>query len=100
MITTGQPLIDISQLAPDVISRLAPSIGVSPNGYVLTVVGSTTAYLPVVATDLGGSPVVITTPINGDVITYQFGQWVNTPAISGGTVTSVAVNGSTGLSAI
>lgn len=42
--------------------------------------------------------VVINTPINGNVLTYNGTNWVNTAPATGGTVTSISVTGSTGLS--
>lgn len=41
----------------------------------------------------------VTTVVNGDMLVYVDGQWINTPATSGGTVLSIDVTGSNGITA-
>ena len=41
----------------------------------------------------------VDTGVNGDMLVYVDGQWINTPATSGGTVLSIDVTGSNGITA-
>src|ERR1700722_6540314 len=95
---TGQPLIDISQLGTDITNLLPPAVGATPNGYVLTIVSSAPAWAASTSATLAGlSDVDITSPVTGQVLTYNGTLWTNQTPSNSGTVTSVAATGSTGL---